>query len=317
MRVDRHRRVGIHRAQRAAARAARLGDRGRVPPDARASRRSSPGTALRTSAPSAAILTDADAVRALARRDRRAPTRCCIWPPTAIRRRRPSARGGISSRTRSRSSRSSSTVRPITSSTSRPARCTTVWSAPVSPPTPVSPRLPYAISKLASEQYVALFRRAAAQPSAATSTSASSAPTDRTRPPRKITTRWLRAMTAGQREFTLRGNGENLIDFMYVDDAVDGFLRWYRRAGTSGDGRFRVGRSGQRQRTSSRTMAQTLGVDVTIRHEGHDRGVHRVPLRRPHDARSVRRRADDVVRGRLRRLRGVLRTGEACGRPPA
>ena len=32
-------------------------------------------------------------------------------------------------------------------------------------------------------------------------------------------------MTAGQREFTLRGNGENLIDFMYVDDAVDGLLR--------------------------------------------------------------------------------------------
>ncbi len=29
----------------------------------------------------------------------------------------------------------------------------------------------------------------------------------------------------GQREFTIRGNGENLIDFMYVDDAVDGFLR--------------------------------------------------------------------------------------------
>ena len=28
----------------------------------------------------------------------------------------------------------------------------------------------------------------------------------------------------GQREFTIRGDGENLIDFMYVDDAVDGLL---------------------------------------------------------------------------------------------
>ena len=32
-------------------------------------------------------------------------------------------------------------------------------------------------------------------------------------------------MAAGQREFVIRGDGQNLIDFMYVDDAVDGLLR--------------------------------------------------------------------------------------------
>src|SRR5262249_60245141 len=56
-------------------------------------------------------------------------------------------------------------------------------------------------------------------------------------PARKITTRWLLALADGQCDFVLRGNGRNLIDFMYVDDAVDGMLRLVqaRGAGTTGD----------------------------------------------------------------------------------
>jgi len=137
----------------------------------------------------------------------------------------------------------------------------------VSPQTPVAPRLPYAISKLASEHYVRAF--------AERSTSIGSYLNVRFfgaygpyEPPRKITTKWLRAVMDGQREFTLRGNGENLIDFMHVDDAADGFLKLTASAGQSGTVDFA---SGQPITVNAvvTTMARVLGADVAIHHEGH------------------------------------------------
>src|SRR5439155_20706716 len=59
--------------------------------------------------------------------------------------------------------------------------------------------------------------------------------------PRKITTRWLTAIVDGQREFTIRGDGRNLIDFMYIDDAVDALLRIVRAADFSGTVDLAVG----------------------------------------------------------------------------
>ena len=59
-------------------------------------------------------------------------------------------------------------------------------------------------------------------------------------------------MAAGQREFVVRGDGKNLIDFMYVDDAVDGFLALVKARGETRDRGFRVGRAGQRQRRRRR-----------------------------------------------------------------
>ena len=58
----------------------------------------------------------------------------------------------------------------------------------------------------------------------------------------------MRAVMNGQREFTIRGNGENLIDFMYVDDAVDGFLQLTSSARPERHGGLRVRRAGRRQR---------------------------------------------------------------------
>jgi nucleoside-diphosphate-sugar epimerase len=83
----------------------------------------------------------------------------------------------------------------------------------VTPSTAVSPRLPYAISKLASEQYVRFFceRRHAIGSYVNVRFFGAYGPYE---PARKITTRWLLALAAGQREFALRGNGENQIDFM-------------------------------------------------------------------------------------------------------
>ena len=137
---------------------------------------------------------------------------------------------------------------------------------PVSPATPVDPRLPYAISKLASEQYVRFFSEHRHAPHSYINVRFFGAygPYE---PARKITTRWLRALAAGQREFTLRGDGENLIDFMYVDDAVDGLLRLVQAAGTSATVDFASGAPVSVNAIVA-ALARVCGVEVAVRHEG-------------------------------------------------
>ncbi len=138
---------------------------------------------------------------------------------------------------------------------------------PVTPQTPVAPLLPYAISKLASEHYVRAFAQRAKSVGSYVNVRFFGAygPYE---PRRKITTKWMRAVMGGQREFTLRGNGENLIDFMYVDDAVDGFLTLTSSAGFSGTIDFASG-APVSVNAVAQTMAKVLGVNVAIRHEGH------------------------------------------------
>jgi len=136
----------------------------------------------------------------------------------------------------------------------------------VSPATPVSPRLPYAISKLASEQYLRFFAERRDQVASYINVRFFGAygPYEAAR---KITTRWLTAMAAGQREFVVRGDGENLIDFMYVDDAVAGFLALVKARGTSATVDFASGTPVSVNQVV-RTMARLLGAEVTVRHEG-------------------------------------------------
>lgn len=136
----------------------------------------------------------------------------------------------------------------------------------VTPDTPVSPRLPYAIAKLASEQYLRFFaeRRGTVGSYVNVRFFGAYGPYEASR---KITTRWLRAMAGGQREFVVRGDGENLIDFMYVDDAVDGFLALVNARGTSATVDFASG-TPVSVNDVVKAMARTLGVEVTVRHEG-------------------------------------------------
>jgi len=140
-------------------------------------------------------------------------------------------------------------------------------SGPVTPATPVTPRLPYAISKLASEHYLRAFAERTKTIGSFVNVRFFGAfgPYE---PPRKITTRWLQGLMAGQREFVVRGNGENLIDFMYVDDAVDGLLALTAAAGYSGTVDFASG-TPVSVNAVVQTMARVLGVSVAIRHEGH------------------------------------------------
>ncbi len=137
---------------------------------------------------------------------------------------------------------------------------------PVTPATPVSPRLPYAISKLASEQYVRFFaeRRQSIGSYVNVRFFGAYGPYEA---PRKITTKWLSAIRDGQREFVIRGNGQNLIDFMYVDDAVDGFLALTKAAGTKATVDFASGAPVTVDEIVA-TMARVAGVNVSIRHEG-------------------------------------------------
>ncbi|HYB93948.1 MAG TPA: NAD(P)-dependent oxidoreductase [Vicinamibacterales bacterium] len=138
---------------------------------------------------------------------------------------------------------------------------------PVSPDTVLAPRLPYAISKLASEQYLRFFaeRRGTVDSYINVRFFGAYGPYEA---PRKITTRWLEAMAAGQREFVVRGDGRNLIDFMYVDDAVDGFLAAVKAHGDKRTVDF-ASNAPMTVNEVVQAMARTLGVDVTIRHEGH------------------------------------------------
>ena len=136
----------------------------------------------------------------------------------------------------------------------------------VSPTVAVSPRLPYAISKLASEQYLRFFAERTASVDSYVNVRFFGAygPYEAER---KITTRWLRALAAGQREFVIRGDGQNLIDFMHVDDAVDGFLACVRASGARETVDFASGTPVSVNHIVQ-TMAATLGVEVTLRHEG-------------------------------------------------
>ena len=136
----------------------------------------------------------------------------------------------------------------------------------VSPASSVSPLLPYAISKLASEHYIRFFaeRRGTLGGYINVRFFGAYGPYEAER---KITTRWLRAMASGQREFVVRGDGRNLIDFMYVDDAVDGFLALLAARGERLTLDFASGAPVTVNQVVQ-AMGRVLNVPVTVRHEG-------------------------------------------------
>src|SRR3989337_4052056 len=93
----------------------------------------------------------------------------------------------------------------------------------VSPEVSVLPKLPYAISHLASEQYVKFF---ASQGKISNYVIlrffGAYGPYE---PPRQIYTKLIEHFYfRNQNQFTVRGDGENYIDAMHVDDAIKGTL---------------------------------------------------------------------------------------------
>lgn len=96
-------------------------------------------------------------------------------------------------------------------------------SGPVSPAVTVSPRLPYAISNLACEHYAQAFtHRGRVGQYVNLRFFGAYGPYE---PPRKLYTRLVRRFAFERApQFTVRGDGRNYIDAMYVEDAIRGVL---------------------------------------------------------------------------------------------
>jgi UDP-glucose 4-epimerase len=137
---------------------------------------------------------------------------------------------------------------------------------PVSPATDVRPLLPYAISKLASERYVESFatRRGVLASYANIRFFGAYGCYE---PARKITTRFARAVMDGQREFVVRGDGRNLIDFMHVDDAVEGMRRVVNDHHVSGTLDLASGTPMTIDETVA-AMSRAVEARIDCRHEG-------------------------------------------------
>lgn len=94
----------------------------------------------------------------------------------------------------------------------------------ISPEVLVKPKLPYAISHLASEEYVKFFAsRGTVNDYVILRFFGAYGPYE---PSRKIFTRLIETCYCkDSKEFRVRGDGKNYIDAMYVDDAVKGVLK--------------------------------------------------------------------------------------------
>jgi UDP-glucose 4-epimerase len=137
----------------------------------------------------------------------------------------------------------------------------------VTPASTIHPHLPYAISKLAAEHYVRYYADKRGAPASYVNVRFFGAygPYE---PLRKITTRFLTALGRGDTTFTLRGDGRNLIDFMYVEDAVDALCRLISAAGET---RLTVDLASGHPRAVGdvvRAMAKALGREITIELDG-------------------------------------------------
>lgn len=139
----------------------------------------------------------------------------------------------------------------------------------VGPSTAVSPTLPYAISKLAAEQYIRAFVQQHQTPKRATIVRFFGAygPYE---PPRKLYTKLVRRFVFERDpRFTVVGDGENYIDAMYVDDAIRAFMAVLTSPPSEGVRCIDLGVGGGESVNQVVTRAaHTFGLEPHISHEG-------------------------------------------------
>lgn len=144
----------------------------------------------------------------------------------------------------------------------------------VGPSRPLRPTLPYAVAKLAAERLVEFFRQRGSVGSyVIVRFMGAYGPYE---PPRKIYTRLVEAFgVRRQRQFKLRGDGENWIDAMYIDDAVRGLLAMLTGEPSDLTVDFGIGMP-LTLNDLVRAAARTFGVeDVQIAYEGAVAEHHR------------------------------------------
>jgi len=139
----------------------------------------------------------------------------------------------------------------------------------VGPTSAVSPTLPYAISKLAAEQYVQAFVYHHRMPRRATIVRFFGAygPYE---PPRKLYTKLVRRFAFERNpHFTVIGDGENYIDAMYIDDAIRALMTVLTSPPAEGVRCIDLGVGGRETVNQVVTRAaHTFGLEPQIRHEG-------------------------------------------------
>ena len=142
-------------------------------------------------------------------------------------------------------------------------------SGPVGPGSAVSPLLPYAISKLAAEQYVRAYAHYHRAASSATIVRFFGAygPYE---PARKLYTKLVRQFAiAGDPRFTVTGDGENYIDAMYIDDAIRALLTVLDSPPAERVRCVDLGVGGLESVNQVVTRAaRTFGLEPQIEHEG-------------------------------------------------
>jgi len=95
----------------------------------------------------------------------------------------------------------------------------------INPSLPVNPTIPYSVSKLASERYIAYFQKKGGHIDNYLCLRFFGAygPME---PSRKIYTNLIKSFCVDERnEYTINGDGKNYIDAMYIEDAVEGIMR--------------------------------------------------------------------------------------------
>lgn len=140
----------------------------------------------------------------------------------------------------------------------------------ISPSCSVAPKLPYAVAKLASERYADYFTGKNFEETVVLRFFGAYGPHE---PARKIYSLLVKWLAFERRDsITLRGDGSNMIDAMYVDDAVAAIVRVAEAPFESAERGFRIldlpSGNPMTIRELAERSARAFDRDITIHYEG-------------------------------------------------
>lgn len=136
----------------------------------------------------------------------------------------------------------------------------------ISPKSKIDPILPYAISHFTAEQYVRFYHKIGKiKDFVIIRFFGAYGPYE---PPRKIYTNLVKAFgIRKEKEYLLRGNGKNFIDAMYIEDAIEGFIKVIKAKNNNLTVDFC---KGEHLNINQLVLAaaRIFGISVKIKHQG-------------------------------------------------